>query len=139
MEGKPMTGAKAITGGCQCGAVRYAASTSPSFSIICCCTQCQKITGSGHAPQFALAKADVTLTGTPTRYILAADSGNEVTSAFCATCGSPLYKTSVGHPEFMFFHAATLDDPSLYRPQSVVWVRSRQPWDYVDPALPAQS
>jgi hypothetical protein len=39
----------------------------------------------------------------------------------------------------MFFHAATLDDPSQYRPQSVVWARSRQPWDHLDPALPAQS
>jgi hypothetical protein len=67
------------------------------------------------------------------------DSGNTVESSFCQSCGSPLYKTSSGFPDFVFFHAATLDDPSQYRPQSVVWTRSRQPWDHLDPSLPAQS
>jgi hypothetical protein len=134
-----MTETHSISGGCQCGAIRYAGSALPAFSIICCCTQCQKITGSGHAPQFALAKTGLTLTGAPAHYLLNADSGNVVTTAFCAACGSPLYKTSSGYPELMFFHAATLDDPSQYRPQNVVWARSRQPWDHVDPALPVQS
>jgi hypothetical protein len=134
-----MTDLNGISVGCLCGAVRYTASTSPSFSIICCCTQCQKITGTGHAPQFALARATVALEGKPEHYAFKADSGNTVESCFCPNCGSPVYKTSSGYSDFMFFHAATLDDPSQYRPQSVVWARSRQPWDHLDPALPAQS
>jgi hypothetical protein len=44
--------------------------------------------------------------------------------SFCQNGGSPLYKTSSGFPDLIFFHAATLDDPSQYRPQSVVWARS---------------
>ena len=134
-----MTDLNAISGGCHCGAVRYTATSSPSFSIICCCTQCQKITGAGHAPQFALPRAAVTLKGKPAHYTFKADSGNTVESSFCQSCGSPLYKTSSGFPDFVFFHAATLDDPSQYRPQSVVWTRSRQPWDHLDPGLPSQS
>ena len=30
-----MTDLNGISGGCQCGAVRYIATTSPSFSVIC--------------------------------------------------------------------------------------------------------
>ena len=126
------------SGGCQCGAVRYASSTSASFSIICCCTQCQKITGTGHAAQFAIPKAAVEVRGDLAFFQLEADSGNTVQSAFCPSCGSPVYKTSSGLADFLLFHAATLDDPSQYRPQSVVWARSRRPWDHLDPALPVR-
>lgn len=48
----------------------------------------------------------MTVTGEPTHYALAADSGNAVESYFCPICGSPLYKTSSGHPDLIFFHAS---------------------------------
>lgn len=84
-----MTDSNAIFGGCHCGAVRYMATASPAFSIICCCTQCQKITGAGHAPQFALARATVTLKGKSAHCAFKADSGNTVESSFCQNCGGP--------------------------------------------------
>ncbi len=81
---------------------------------------------------------DVAIQGTPAAFRAKADSGNTVQSAFCPNCGSPVYKTSSGFADLLFFHAATLDDSGRYRPQSIVWARSRQPWDHLDPALPAQ-
>jgi hypothetical protein len=126
------------TGGCQCGAVRYRAEPDPGFSIICCCRQCQRITGAGHAAQFALPAAAVRISGALTRFKLVADSGNMVESAFCGTCGSPVLKTSSGFPDLIFFHAATLDDPAVYRPSAVVWHASQQPWDHFDPSLARQ-
>lgn len=125
-----------MSGGCLCGAVRYESAAGAQFSIMCCCRQCQHISGAGHAPQFALPRGAVTLSGPVKVHELKADSGNDVATAFCATCGSPIYKTSSGFAEFMFFHAGTLDDPSAYQPQQVVWTRSRQAWDHIDPALP---
>jgi hypothetical protein len=79
------------------------------------------------------------LRGQPQTYQLSADSGNTVTSAFCSRCGSPVFKTSSGYPDIIFFHAATLDDPSSYKPQTVVWITSKQPWDHVDPAIPVHA
>jgi len=35
----------------------------------------------------------------------------------------------------MVFHAATLDDPSIFKPQMVVFHNSAQPWDYIDPLI----
>lgn len=124
-----------LTGGCLCGAVRYAADTAPQLSLQCCCRQCQQITGGGHASQFALPESAVDISGPMRTYALRADSGNRVTSAFCPECGSPILKRTSGFPELLFFHAATLDDPALYRPQKAVWLDRRQPWDLIDPDL----
>lgn len=128
-----------LKGGCLCGAVRYEANVEPQFSIHCCCRQCQRITGAGHAPQFSLPKTHVTITGKPKIYRMAADSGNVVSGAFCSNCGSPIYKASSGCPDTIFFHAGSMDDPASFRPQAVVWVKSKQPWDYIDPGLPVRA
>ena len=125
-----------VTGGCLCGSLRYGAKVKPQISIICCCRQCQQITGSGHAAQFGLPRAEVSITGEPKVHLLVADSGNTVSSAFCRDCGSPLFKSTSGFPDMLFFHAATLDDPASFKPQSVVWTKSKQPWDQIDPAIP---
>ena len=68
-------------------------------------------------------------------YDQTADSGNTVSSGFCPACGSPVLKKTSGYLEMLFIHAATLDDPGLFKPQKVVYSASRQPWDYVDPDL----
>jgi hypothetical protein len=104
--------------------------------IVCCCRQCQRITGTGHSPQFGVPAPEVTVKGEPKLHVLTADSGNTVHSAFCADCGSPLFKTSSGFPDMMFFHVGSLDDPSLYKPATIVWSKSKQPWDHLDPSIP---
>ncbi len=123
-------------GGCQCGAVRYQSRSAPGFSLHCYCRQCQLITGAGHASQFALAASEVQVLGVVSKFVLTADSGNAVSSAFCPTCGSPVYKQSSGYPEVMFFHAVTLDEPAGFKAQQSVWISQMQPWDIVDDTLP---
>ena len=44
-----------------------------------------------------------------------------MTSAFCPVCGSPVFKQSAGYPQFIVFHAATLDDPSQFRALRSIW------------------
>ena len=128
-----------VTGGCLCGSLRYGAKVKPQISIICCCRQCQQITGTGHAGQFGLPRVEVSITREPKVHLLVADSGNTVSSAFCGNCGSPLFKATSGFPDTVFFHAATLDDPASFKPQSVVWTKSKQPWDQIDPAIPVHA
>jgi len=127
---------KPLSGGCQCRAIRYNAAGPAVFSLQCCCRQCQRITGGGHASQFAVPTDTFELAGQPAEFGLTADSGNAVVSAFCPRCGNPLFKRSTGHPQWVFVHAATLDDPSAYAPQRIVWHASAQPWDRLEPDLP---
>jgi hypothetical protein len=129
---------KRFGGGCQCGAVRYETAAEPLFAIHCYCRQCQRITGAGHSSQLALRFEGLDIRGALSYYKLGADSGNIVTSAFCPACGSPIYKRSSGYPDFAFFHASTLDDPSQFHAQRSVWTAERQPWDNPDPSLPIE-
>ena len=125
-----------ISGGCACGSIRYESSEDAKFSLICQCRQCQRISGSGHAAQFALSAKATRVEGKITYYDQTSDSGSTVSSGFCGKCGSPVLKKTTGGPELLFFHAGTLDDPSIFEPQMVVYESSKQPWDHVDPAIP---
>ena len=53
--------------------------------------------------------------------------------AFWPTCGSPVYVTFPGIPEIFIIHAGSLDDPSRYKPQKVLWTAAGHAWDHLDP------
>lgn len=125
------------TGGCACGAIRYEIRGEPVFSNDCQCLDCQKASGTGHGSYLSFAGAKVELDGTATTWNLRGDSGNMKTKGFCPTCGSPVYLTFSAMPEVFTIHAASLDDPSRYRPQAVTYAMRAHDWDRVDPALPS--
>ncbi len=52
-----------LTGGCQCGAVRYECSAEPLFTGNCHCRDCQKATGGAYVPAFAVPVQSVKITG----------------------------------------------------------------------------
>ncbi|CAN5887219.1 GFA family protein [soil metagenome] len=126
------------TGGCACGAVRYEISGEPLVMADCQCRDCQRKSGTGHGSYLTFPdRKSVTLQGRATHWDIVADSGNAKTRAFCPTCGSPVYLTFSTMPDLFTIHAASLDDPSRYRPQMVLYTRSGPAWDQVDPALPS--
>ncbi|NNF95870.1 MAG: GFA family protein, partial [Halobacteria archaeon] len=92
--------------------------------------------GSGHTVQFVVAIEAASIEGNVKYYEQISDDGNTVSSGFCDNCGSPILKKTSGYPQYIMFHAATLDDPSSYEPQMVVYSQFKQPWDHVDPSLP---
>ena len=128
--------AEVLRGGCACGRIRYEVGAAPAFSLLCKCRQCQRISGSGHSAQFAALAASTRIHGELRYHDYTADSGNLVSSGFCPTCGNPVLKKPADYPQFVFIHAATLDEPQAYRPQMVVFSQNGQSWDHVDPALP---
>lgn len=125
-----------MQGGCLCGAVRYEVTAEPLMTGHCQCRSCQRLSGAGHASHIALPKAAVAITGAVKTYQWQADSGNTVTSAFCPNCGAPVYGTSSGFADMLTIRAASLDDPSVFEPQMVVFGNSAQPWDRIGGDLP---
>lgn len=78
--------AEEMTGGCQCGRVRYTASIEDDDAYLCHCRMCQRATG-GVAIAFKnLKKAAVTWAREPDRYA----SSPIARRGFCSTCGTPL-------------------------------------------------
>jgi hypothetical protein len=112
-----------MTGGCQCGAVRYALYDMPE-STICHCRMCQKAVG---GPFAALSKV-VTgrffwTRGEPASF----RSSDAAERHFCAACGTPLtfhYLDS----ETIEVTTGTLDTPALAPPTKNFGTASRLPW-----------
>ena len=120
-----------MTGGCACGAVRYGSSAGPVFSLHCQCRQCQRASGTGHGSSMVVPAAGFTLTGEVRYYESAADSGNTISRGFCPICGSPVLNLNSGFPEMRYVHVGSLDDPSVFKADTVVFSDSAQPWDYI--------
>ena len=123
-----MSGAAPITGGCQCGAVRYRAS-GLGRSSVCHCRMCQRASGNVMAP---LVVADgIAWEGTPSTWA----SSNISETSFCDACGTPLFLRDFnsGRTEVM---AGTLDDPSLAPPEYHYGVESQVCWLKLDDGLP---
>jgi hypothetical protein len=96
-----------VTGGCQCGAVRYAADALGASSI-CHCRMCQKATGGFFGPY--VDTPGLAWTRGEPRYFA---SSAEVRRGFCAACGTPLTFESHGQAGVMI---GTLDDPEAAPP-----------------------
>jgi hypothetical protein len=127
---------QSYTGGCACGAIRYEISGEPIFQNDCQCLDCQRKSGTGHGSYLTFARGGVKQSGQAKTWDIVADSGNVKTRAFCPTCGSPVFQTYVAMPDAFTVHAASLDDPSRYKPQAVTYAIRGHAWDRLDPALP---
>ena len=86
------------TGGCACGAIRYATKHAPVFQNHCQCRDCQRRSGTGHGSYLTFpARAEMTITGEATHWQIAGDSGNVKVHAFCPVCGTPVYLCFVAY------------------------------------------
>ena len=99
--------AETITGGCQCGAVRFRAAGLGRASI-CHCRMCQKAFGSFFGPLVTAKELEWTR-GEPSKFA----SSNVVTRGFCAACGTPL---SYEYESGLDVAIGALDDPELAPP-----------------------
>jgi hypothetical protein len=127
---------KTYTGGCACGAVRYEISAEPVVTNDCQCRDCQRESGTGHGSHLTFLCTGVDLKGQAKHWDMVADSGNVKTRSFCPSCGSPVYMTFAAMPEFFTIRAASLDDPTRYKPQMVTYGVRGYDWDHLDPELP---
>ena len=124
------------TGGCLCGAIRYAVSAPLKNVIACHCTHCRKISGAGSSHNAAIPSSAMTVTaGKPAMYADTANSGNRLNRFFCADCGSSLYSRREKVPEMTILKVGTLDDASGLKLAMNIWTDSALPWMHVDPAV----
>ncbi len=96
------------SGGCQCGAVRFRASTFGRSSI-CHCRMCQKAFGSFVGALVTANDLEWTR-GEPKRF----RSSNKVQRGFCADCGTPLTFEPDSHPAEV--SVVAFDDPDVVPP-----------------------
>ncbi len=113
-----------LTGGCQCGAVRYALHAVPRAGI-CHCRMCQKAVG---GPFFAWAMVgaeDFAWTrGAPASF----RSSSAARRGFCPACGTPLSFQYDAKPDHIDVSIGSLDTPGAVHPTVALGIESRLPW-----------
>jgi hypothetical protein len=117
-----------MTGGCQCGAVRYEIDAEPLTVIACHCTECQRQSASAFGMTMPVPREALKITkGAPAHWARTAESGNIVGAAFCATCGVRLYHEPA-NKALLNVKPGTLDDASWIAPVGHIWTEKAQPW-----------
>ncbi len=121
-----------LTGGCQCGAVRFACDAPPENVHVCHCRMCQKAVGGPFAVICPVPKAAFRVT----RGAMAWFQSSEVARrGFCRDCGTPM---AFDYPEDegLGLLVGTLDRPDLAPPVVQYGNESRLPWYAHLPELP---
>jgi hypothetical protein len=123
-----------LTGGCQCGAVRYALYEWPAHPDICHCRMCQKAFGSFFAPLAGVPRDKFELTrGELTTFM----SSDQAERGFCRDCGTPLTFRYVDRVR-VSVSIGSLDEPARLKPVGQVGIEARMPWFAELCALPGE-
>ena len=117
-----------LTGGCQCGAVRYEIIGTPVNLYICHCRECRKQSASAFGISLFVRREDFHLTqGKTERWSRATDSGRTLHCAFCPNCGSRLWHEAAGEPETVSVKGGSLDQTLDLGEAIHVWTSRKLP------------
>lgn len=113
-----------LTGGCQCGAVRYALYALPTSADICHCRMCQKAVGNLFMAVAGVPADQLAWTkGAPATF----RSSSAAERGFCRECGTPLTFRYLARNE-LNVTLGSLDQPAKARPTRQYGIESRVPW-----------
>ena len=125
-----------LTGGCNCGAVRYEITERIPKAGYCHCKRCQRRSGAAASPSAHPAPGSFHITkgeGRLKRW--QPDDGGA--KWFCGDCGSPIYGNNPAHPDSIGVRMGTFDSDPGVRPSVRSFVSSAAPWeDIPDDGLP---
>jgi hypothetical protein len=123
------------TGGCQCGAVRFAVYAEPVKIGICHCRLCQKAVAGPFAVFAEVAWIDFAWSrAKPSAF----QSSSRAERDFCAACGTPLSYRKPGGPIIELLTGA-FDQPQRVAPTYQVGAESKLAWLECLNALPAKT
>ena len=105
-------------------------------AVYCHCRDCQRASGTGHIPVMGMPKSSFTVRGETKGYAVRGTSGLSAVRHFCPTSGSLLFGTSEVAPDAVSLYVGTLDEPSVFQPEAVLFKRERYRWDVIAGALP---
>ncbi|HEY1930195.1 MAG TPA: GFA family protein [Caulobacteraceae bacterium] len=102
-----------MTGGCQCGRIRYSVAIDNDEAYLCHCGYCRRATGGVSIAFKNVPAANVTWASEPDWY----QSSPIARRPFCSSCGTPLgfrYLDS----QRMDLTVGSFDEPAFFRPTS---------------------
>jgi hypothetical protein len=127
-----------LTGGCACGAVRYAISAPLGVAGYCHCTRCQRRTGTAASANARVAPGALTFTAGEEHVRRWEPEGGGFTKAFCGRCGSALFSHAPDAPDTtVAIRLGTVDGDPGVRPSYHQRVETAAVWEPLpDDGLP---
>jgi hypothetical protein len=125
-----------ISGGCLCGAVRYATEAEPIITRLCWCRVCQYFATGNAAVSTCFPSEGLSVTGELRDFVSTADSGNRMHRRFCPVCGTHMFSEAESRPHLVFVRVGTFDDPDRAQPAATIWTASAPRWACIDESLP---
>lgn len=126
-------GRSEITGGCQCGAVRFAVRGPIDECNVCHCRMCQK---AGGGPFMVFVNVPTTAVRWTGGRRAAFRSSSIAERGFCRDCGTPL--SYQRQPERISLAHGALDDPGAIIPTSRLASETVLPWSEAVGAIPIE-
>ena len=120
------------TGHCACGAVTWETTAEPLWAGHCHCDSCRRASSAPITSFFGVPRDSVTWNGKTE----ARESTPGAQRGFCPSCGTQLFFQSDKWPEETHLYAATLDDPSLFKPEAHYHYAEHLSWLSVQDDLP---
>lgn len=126
-----------ISGGCNCGAIRYNIAAKPLAVAVCHCSNCRRQSGSAFSVNVVVPAGAMEIEGDMATYEDGdTESGSPVLRQYCTACGSPIRSMSTAQPKIAIVKAGTADNPGQFTPGMHVWTQSALPWVTIPEGLP---
>ncbi|MEO1102069.1 MAG: GFA family protein [Pseudomonadota bacterium] len=109
-----------LSGGCQCGRVRYELDGDLHTAAVCHCPSCRKATGAPLVGWVMIDVANVSCDRSTTKVF---ESSEGVRRSFCPTCGTTLFFEADMMPGLIDITTESLDDPDAARPTTQIWTK----------------
>ncbi len=123
------------SGSCLCDSVQYTVEGDPVIVAHCHCVDCQKQSGAGHATGAMFKVENFKVSGNLSKYKNTSNNSNEVTRAFCPSCGSLIYSCNDKMTDFITVPLGTFEDGNQFVPEVAIFSRNKKKWDDMDEAL----
>ncbi len=125
-----------LTGGCQCGAVRFAVYAEKPVRIgLCHCRMCQKAVAAAFVSLADVRHEDFAWTrGKPASF----RSSTIAERDFCAACGTPLSYRQIGG-DHIELTTGSFDQPDRVVPTYATGTESQLPWTKAIGGLPGRT
>ena len=124
-----------VSGGCLCGAVRFAVRLPSLFCVHCHCSMCRRNHGAAYVTWFGIPRERLALEAGED-VLVHHRSSEHGKRSFCARCGSSLFCENTSHPERVDIALGAMDRPIDREPQFHTHFDSRAPWVAIGDELP---
>ena len=125
-----------LSGGCNCGAVRFELTEAPVDAVYCHCRRCQRRSGAAAAPSALVTRETLRiLSGKESLRAWQPESGRG--KWFCGECGSALFGGDPRRDDPVGVRLGAFDDDPGVRPSRRLFTACAAPWEPIpDDGLP---